>query len=108
MHNLLAHLGEFAVSTALRRQVDNDRARSHTLDLLPRYQHRRLLARYHRRGYNNVALGDHPAEQFTLALIERLVLRLGIAAGILRVGCFDGELHETSAEALHLLFHYRP
>ena len=63
-------------------------------------QHRRLLPGNHRGRDHNVALGNHLAQQFALALIERFVLRLGVAAGILSVFSFDRQFDESASQTL--------
>ena len=60
------------------------------LDHLGGDQHGRLLAGDHCGGDDDVALGDDPAQQLALALVEGLILGARVAAGVLGVLGFDG------------------
>src|SRR6267143_2022602 len=81
-NNYFSCLREFAVSTALCRQIDNDRS----------WRHAR----------------DHFPKQLTLAPVEILILRLRVSSCVLRVLRFDGQLEESAAQALNLLLGGRP
>ena len=52
--------------------------------------------------------GDDFDHHLALAPVERLVLRLGVAALVFRVGGFERQLDESGAEALHLLLDRGP
>ena len=95
--------GQLAVAAALGGQVDDHRAGRHaarpsravtsTGDFLPGTTAAVI---------DHIALGDDSAEQLALALVKRFVLRLGVAARVLRVGRLDGQFDEAAAQALHL------
>ena len=99
----LVGLGQLAVAAALGRQIDDHRSGRHALHHLPGDQHRRALAGNRRGGDDDVAAGDDFGHHLALAAVERLVLRLGVAALVLGVAGFKRQLDELRADALHLL-----
>ncbi len=101
-------LRQLAVAAALGRKIDDDRSRRHAVDHLFGHQYRRFLPGNDSRRDDNVALRDDLAQQFALPLIKRFVLRLSVAAGILRVLHFQRKLDEASSETLHLLLDRGP
>ena len=66
------------------------------------HEHGRFLAGDHRGRDDDVAFGDDLAQQLALALVERIVLRAGVTAGVLGVLGLDGQLDEPAAQALDL------
>ena len=72
------------------------------------HQHRRFLARNHRRGDHHVAFRHHFPQQLPLPLVERFILRPRVAARVLRVLGLDRQLDESPAQALHLFLRRRP
>ena len=94
--------GQLAVAAALGREVDDDRARRHAVDHFRGDEDRRLLAGNQRRRDDDVAAGDDLEHHLALAAVERLVLRLGVAALVFRVGRLERHLDEARAQALHL------
>ena len=69
---------------------------------------RRALAGDECRRDDDVAGGDDLQHHLALAPVERLVLRLGVAALVLGVGRLERQLDEPRAKALHLLLDRRP
>ena len=53
-------------------------------------------------------VGDGLQHHLALAAVERLVLRLGVAAGVLRVAGLERHLDESRAEALNLFLDRGP
>ena len=70
-------------------------------------QHGRFLAGNDRGRDDDVAFGDDLAQQLALALVERVVLCAGVAAGVLGVFGLDGQLDEAPAQALDLFLRGR-
>ena len=104
----LVRLRQRAVAATLRGKIDDDRTGRHAVDHLLRDENRRLFSWYQRGGDDHVAPGDDPQHHFPLAPVERLVLRLRIAPLVLGIASVERHLHETRAQALHLLLDGRP
>ena len=89
--------GQLAVAAALGREVDDHRARRHGLDHLGREQGRGALDRVSARSVMTTSLaGDDLQHHLALAAIEGLVLCLGVAALVFRVGRLERQLDEPS------------
>ena len=80
----------------------------HPFDHLARDQHRRDLARDHRGGDDDVALGHDPPEQLALAIVKRFILGTRVAARVLGILGLEGQLDEARPEALDLFLGGRP
>ncbi len=106
--HVLIRLGEFAVPTLLRGQVNDHRSGPHVAHGIRFDQERGGLAGHQRCRNHQVRSGHVLAEFRPLALIEFLGLGLGVAAGILGVTRVQIEFHKACPNALHLLANHRP
>ena len=93
---------QFAVAPAFGGEVHDHRTWRHALHHIGGDEQWRFLAGNHRRGDDHVAFDHDFSEQFALAIVEILILRLGISSRVLRIGGFDGQFDKAAAQALHL------
>jgi len=96
---------QLAVPAALGGEVDDDRAGRHRGHHLARDEHRRSLSGDRGRRDHDVARRDDAPEQLALPLIERLVLRGGVAALVLGARRLERQFDELRAETVDLLLH---
>ncbi len=100
----LIRLRQFAVSTALGGQVDNDRPGPHAADGVGGDESRRRTPGNGRGGNTDVTFGHDAGHQVALPLVERFVHLLCVTAFTFGRRCFDLHFDEFRAQAFDLLF----